>query len=323
MNLRELAIFVAVAETGGIPAASARLGRTASTISTALKQLQQDVGAALFEGDRKNRLTDLGKLMVAQGRELLDHYDRTRKAIYAFAGNETGRTDVACVPSFAITFLPEIIGRLSRVRPAVQVMVRDIDSRSVRDAVGSGTADVGVATALDMPPELEFMPLFTDQLSLVCRDDSPLAAAEVPISWRELQKHRFLAHGSYGMITDPVFISIAEHAEVHVRNVLSLLALVKAGIGVTLLPRLYQFQSDERLRFVPVEDPNARRIVGIIVRRARHHSPATTRFLQIVRDVVWDNRERLGLDVTVPESTDGEGRRPRLRHRQRRARSRL
>lgn len=300
ISLPAFRVFVAVAETGGIRGAAERLRRTPSTISMSLKQLEQDVGAALFVGERKSQLTELGKLVLEEGRELLAHYDRSRAAIQAYAGNEIGRAEVACLPSVAITFLPDIIERLARLRPAIHIQVRDMDSRSVQDAVASGLVDLGLATVPDSVSGLAFSPLFSDELALVCRSDSPLVAHQGRLRWSDLEGHCFLDHGSYGLIRDPSFFVLVERASVRVRNVLSLLALVRAGAGITILPRLYKFQSDEKLRFLPLADPNARRVVGVLTRRGRYSSPAPTNFLKVVHDVVRASHKRFSLDISFP-----------------------
>jgi LysR family carnitine catabolism transcriptional activator len=301
LGLQTLRIFVAVVEGGGIRGAAERLSRTASAVSMSLKQLEQDVGAPLFEGERKTALTPLGRLVLAEGRDVLQHFERSRAAIYAMAGNERTRAEIACIPSVAVNFLPDIVRQLATLKPAVHLHARDMDSRSVRDAVSAGVVDVGVGSFSEQAPGLSFAPLYSDRLALLCRSDSPLASLQGPLCWRDLAGQPFLAHGGYGSIDDPEFFALEERAHVHLPNVMSLFALVKAGAGVTILPRLFEFQSDKAIRFLPLADPNARQVIGVISRSAHKHAPATLQFLKVLDEVVRDNHRRLGLVIPVPE----------------------
>lgn len=292
-----LKVFAAVVEAGGIRGAADRLGRTISTISTTLKQFEQAVGAPLFVGDRKNRLTPLGRLVHEEARDFLDHYERSCAAIRAYSANEIGQVHVACVPSVAVALLPDVIRRLRQAPAPIEIEVRDMDSLSVTEAVMAGVVDVGVANATSEAGGAQFTPLFSDSLDLVCRADDPLAALHRPVTWDDLSGRTFLANRGYGAIRDRRFQAIAEQAQVTVRNVLSLLALVKADVGVTLLPRLCRQPGDGALSFLPVADPQARRVVGLVERGSRMPSPAATLFAQALRGVLVEKGAALGLDV--------------------------
>ena len=139
-----------------------------------------------------------------------------------------------------------------------------------------------------------------------------IAARERPITWRDLSSERLLNHGSYGLISDPAFAALVQRSRVHVRNVMSLLALVPAGAGITVLPRLCQTQIDRNLAFLPIADPNARRVVGIVSRRGHQPLPAASTFLKVVNEVIEENRERLRLATTVPSKKQHRRRQSRI-----------
>src|SRR5690606_10677276 len=122
-----------------------RLGRTPSTISMALKSFEEEVGVPLFETERKNRPTKTGSFIQMQAREVLQHYERAIASIQAFARNQTGRVDLACVPSVAISVLPEVMLNFRRLHPEVEIDVHDADSPTVVDSVASGKVGLGVA----------------------------------------------------------------------------------------------------------------------------------------------------------------------------------
>lgn len=296
-SLSSLRVFAVVAETGSLVEAAERLGRTPSTISMALKALEEEVGVPLFETERKNRLTRTGSFIQMHARDVLQHYERAVASIKAFAGNQTGRVDLACVPSVAISILPEVMLRFREAYPGVEIDVHDADSPTVVEAVAAGKVGLGVASLARPRPEIRFDTLFEDALGVVCRRDDELAGA-ASLSWDDLAGRTFLGNGIFGWPGDAAG-DAARGAPIVVHNVLSLLALVRAGLGITVLPRLSIPATENEMRFVPLDDPSAHRAVGLITRANERGSPATEAFVRELRHHLADRARELA--ITVPD----------------------
>lgn len=296
VSIPSLRVFAAVAEMGSIVEAAEKLGRTPSSVSMTLKQFEEEVGGSLFETERKNRLSKVGAFVDAQVRDLLSHYDRTIASIQAFARNAIGRVDVACVPSVATTVLPEVISQFRTRWPAVEIDIRDADSRTVIEAVEAGKVEVGIASMRRERSAIRFEPLFKEPLGIICRSDDSLSAATDPLPWRALEGRILLANNISDAIDDPDFQRILTGAPIIVYNVLSLLALVRSGVGVTVLPRLSIVSSSDDIAFVPIADPDAIRIVGLVTRATEQRSPAATAFVDILKAALQKNSREFGIN---------------------------
>jgi len=90
IKIEMLRTFAEVARTGSLAAAAQALGRTPSAVSMTLKQLEANLGAPLFETERKTRLTALGRQALALASRELDHFDRTLVALGDFAAGRIG-----------------------------------------------------------------------------------------------------------------------------------------------------------------------------------------------------------------------------------------
>lgn len=295
-SLATLRVFAAVAESGNIRLAAARLGRTASSISEKLKQFEQDIGAPLFESGRKNRLTPVGSFVHSQVRDLLSHVDRKLASLQAYSRNAIGRIDIASVPSIATTLLPAVIAQFRSQWPAVEITARDADSRSVADLVQSGTVELGIASLPSERRALLFTPLFEEPLGIVCRRDDPLYRKRGSRRWSDLEGRTLLANA----ISDAHNIGVAPspaQAPIVVYNVLSLLALVRAKIGITILPQLSVSEPPPDIGFIPIEEPDARRTVGVITRAGEGLSPASAALLQIVREQLKDLADDFAITI--------------------------
>jgi DNA-binding transcriptional LysR family regulator len=284
-------VLIAVAETGGIHPAAEKIGRTPSAISMTLKQIEAEIGGALFEGNRKVRLTGLGAFVVDQGRSLIEHNDRAHRTISAFARNGSGEVDVAMLPSIAWAFLPEALKTMGQDGGHPTIRIRDLDSSAIHESVLREVVDWGVA--LHRPiPDLVGTPLFSEPLSIVCAEGDPLCRQRGPIAWEALSQRVFIANGSYAGLQTPEFRAIEEKSHMFVRSVLSLLATVRAGVGITVLPSLSRVQGSEGLRFLPIADPRARRVVHLLTRKDRNISPAARQFADILQVTIAQHANR-------------------------------
>ncbi|WP_315925594.1 LysR family transcriptional regulator [Mesorhizobium sp. SP-1A] len=296
-SLSALRVFKAVADLGSITEAAERLGRTPSTVSMALKTFEEELGVQLFQSERKNRLTPTGQFVRDRANDVLSQYERAISSIEAFARNQTGRVDLACVPSVAVSILPRVLLHFRAKYPQVEISVHDADSPSVVESVLAGKVGLGVASVRRDQPDLDFKPLFNDALGIVCRADDPLARHDGPVSWDVVRGRTLLGNGITGLIDSTQFSDLVSRAPIKVYNVLSLLALVRAEVGITVLPRLSLPSSEHDLRFVALDDPMARRTVGLLSRASEVASPAGEAFARELKSVVDAAGAELGLQI--------------------------
>jgi DNA-binding transcriptional LysR family regulator len=296
-SLSALRTFKTVADLGSITEAAEKLGRTPSTISMALKTFEVELGAKLFQSERKNRLTSTGYFVRDRANDVLSQYERAISAMEAYARNETGRIDLACVPSVAISILPRVLLHFRAKYPGVEIGVHDADSPSVVEAVLAGTVGLGIASIYRDQPDLNFRPLFKDALGIVCRADDPLTRHKPPIAWDMVRERTLIANGVTGLIDSPQSRDLDSRAPIKAYNVLSLLALVNAGVGVTILPRLSLPASEHGLRFLALEDVMTRRTVGVLSRASEVPSPAADAFAREIFRTVTSISTELDLQM--------------------------
>lgn len=279
VNVTALRTFVHVAECGNIRDAGARLFRTPSAVSMTLSQLERDLGASLFQNDRKNRVTALGAEILVIAQEVLRDHDRAVERIEALAAGRQGRLQLASVPSVAAELLPGLLATFLDARPGVTIELVDTDSPTVHALVADGSVELGIAGPIPPGSGLTLTPLFRDPFRLVCPRGHPLAERSAPIGWPDLAGERVIANDAATAIGAEAYQTMIAGSALKARNVISLLALVRAGAGVTLLPRLATVSMRPDLVALPLADPTAVREVGVILRRGRSTSPVCRAFL--------------------------------------------
>ena len=284
LRLEALRAFVEVADHGNIKDAAEKLFRTPSALSMTLSQIEDRLGCALFETDRKSNLTEMGRFLYAQSAVLLRDYDRAMERIEAQSKARSGRLRIASVPSVATMLLPPFLQSFLQDRPDLDIELVDTDSTDVRLLVETGQVDFGIAGAGAGSgpdhPGLEFEPIFRDPFRLVCRTDSPLATLRAVLDWPDLAGQPLILNEAARALPAPAFQRLAAEARFSVRNVASLLAMVSAGMGVTLLPALATVTLPAPLTARPLQDPASFRTVGIYWRAGKVPSPVASRFRQ-------------------------------------------
>lgn len=303
IKIAALRVFVAVAEHGNIQGAAARVGRSVSAVSMTLKQLETQLGAALFESDRKSNLTPLGSYLLEAARSEILRHERAMAAIRAYTKGEIGRLELACIPSVGAHLLPDVIRRYISRFPGVELDVRDTDTLSVLRGVETGAVEIGIAGKQEHRATLVFRPIFQDELVLVCASGSRLARRpDATVDWNAIGGEQVIANGIMLGMSWPDGSGMADGSRLLVRNTTSLLALVKAGVGVTVLPRLaVPGGGGDGLVALGFRQSSLRRTVGVVQRAGMELSPAAREFLVLLDQFVQEH-SRVSDELLPPVS---------------------
>ncbi len=282
--------FLLVAEHGGFQAAADKAFRTQPAISKSIQALEERLGGALLEPGRRSVLTPLGRQCLPFLRELVLHHDRTAAAVSAFVRKDRGTLTVAAIAALAGNWLPELVSGYLRDHPGVAVRLLDDNSRNVERMVRDGEVDFGVGSLVSEAPEIVFEPLADDAFGLVCSRRHPLARRR-QLRWDELQGLPLLGTTAHHQLAAwPEEARWLQAPVLQVSTMLTMLALLEANVGVTVLARLgVPAMLADRLAFVPLVAPRRERRLGILRLAGQSLSPAA----QAMRERLLGHAERL------------------------------
>lgn len=284
IKIEMLKCFAQVAQHGSLSEAAEALGRTPSAVSMMLKQFEDHIGAPLFETGRKSRLTPLGALIFEEARRGIRQFDNTVAVIEGLSRSELGYLRLAVTPSIATSVLPPVMLRFTRAYPDVQVDVRDMDSVAIASELARERADIGIGTLAPIDG-MSRVELFRDPFGVVCRKDHPLARNWETLSWRDVADHAFISNGLCTFIDDPDFAPILAASKLMAPSTASLLGLVRAGVGISVLPRLAVSESESDIAFLPLKDADARRTVHMMSQPRPRLMPAARAFLAMIGEM--------------------------------------
>jgi DNA-binding transcriptional LysR family regulator len=221
-------------------------------------------------------------MIHAEARRELDHFDRTVSTIEGLSRAELGFVRLSVTPSLAQSVLPPILHRFLQDHPNVRVDMADMDSAAVHEDLKAERADIGLAS-IGALQGFDCRPLFSDRFGVICRRDHPLAHDWDQLTWTDLEGIDFIANGLCSQIRDEGFAPILDNARLMVRNTASLLGLVKAGVGITVLPRLVVLPEFTDLAFLPLANLDARREVWMITQPRQMLTPAARALAESIR----------------------------------------
>ncbi|MFV0430734.1 MAG: LysR family transcriptional regulator [Alphaproteobacteria bacterium] len=284
-QLRLLETFVTVAETQSLYQASLVLNRTIPSISMTLKQLEGHLGHPLFLGERKNKLTPLGEFVYHRAQRALQERKQAIEDIELFTKGQLGSVRIAAVPSIAQTFLPDILGQF--MDKDIQFEVRDTNSLGVINAIEQGIAEFGLASVPYRASHLNLELLFEEHLYLLCHKNHPLTQQDRVINWADIQDEKFIMSDLCRKISSPEMNEIAAKSKIYIYNMLSLLAFVEQGLGITFIPKTTPIKNTQCVS-LPFNDTSISRKIYLISKKNRFITPLAQNIITIIREKFID-----------------------------------
>lgn len=291
MELRQLRYFVEVAEREHISEAAEHLHVAQSAISRQIANLEEELGAPLFERIGRNvKLTPIGKVFLEHSIAALKAIDFAVKQVDEFLDPAKGTIKVGFPTSLASYVLPTVISAFKKEYPNVAFQLRQGSYKFLIDAVKN--RELNLALLGPLPPkdeEINATVLFSENIHALLPANHPLAKNE-QINLVDLRNDDFVLFPE-GYILNKVAVDACKsagflpHVTSEGEDMDALKGLVAAGIGVTLLPESSFYDSSPRLTVkVPIAMPAIRRTVGVIYPTNRELAPSEQVFLKFVNE---------------------------------------
>ncbi|MDH0648639.1 LysR family transcriptional regulator [Pseudomonas sp. GD03858] len=284
LKITQLRYFVLVAELGSFHAAARQACRTQPAISLAVRELEQKLDQALIEkGGGRLELTPFGLHCLPLFRGLIEHHDRIAREATLLARHEIGQVSIATVPSVASRLLPGPLARFVARHPNVQVSIQDGTAESVQHLLAQGLVDFGIGSLWQDDGQVAMTPIVNDQVGVVCRADHALVQAGGALHWSRLRGLPMIRNGTSRLLEGTEAESLLEDSRLFVSNMISLIAMLEQGVGISTLPYLAFPLENEKLAFLPLAAPKVERRIGMLTRKGRSLSPAAQALLAFLR----------------------------------------
>lgn len=290
LEIRHLQALDAVAATGTFGRAAHRLGYTQSAVSQQIAALERAVGQPLFDrpgGPRPAELTPVGRLLVEHAREVLERVEVAAASIERFQAGAAGRIEIGTFQSVSTSLLPAVLDRLRTGHPDLEArLTQSHEEEYLARLVSEGQLDVSFLLGIEVA-ELEHIELFVDPYVVVTPVSASASTDVIDVGQldgtaligeQDSMCQRSIDRGLRACGVEPDYVF-------RTNDNAAIIAMVRAGMGMAVMPLLAAEQDHAGVAIHPLEPPIAPRRVTLAWRRGRTLSPCAERFIALATEM--------------------------------------
>ena len=265
MNLKHLKYFVMVAEELHFGRAAKRLHISQPPLSMSIQQLESNLGFSLFIRNNKTvALTDAGSLFYKEALTLLRHSDDMRQIGKRVARGMLGNLRIGIGSSMLLRGLNTVIEDFQLQHPHIKVLLKEMNSSEQIQALKQEQINIGFVHSLNSEPDIVYRLLMSEDFVCCLPKSHPLASKEV-IDLALLANENFvlfprsIAPHYHDKITSIcVNAGFSPYIAHEIRNWLTIVEVVEAGLGVALVPSSMQKLNKKNTCFIKINGDNIR-----------------------------------------------------------------
>lgn len=288
--MRHLRYFEALAQHGHFGRAAQACAISQPALSLQIKELEEILGAPLVErASRQIRLTPLGEEFAARAHDILRAVDELPDLARSSSSPLAGTLRIGVIPTIAPYLLPAVIKRLTGHFPGLEPRPREAVTQRLLEEITEGRLDTAIMALPVSEPTLTEHPLFDEEFVLV----RPFEDRNKPVPDSQMLREMRLLLLEEGHCFRDQALSFCNMASSPPRDLMegssltTLVQMVGAGIGVTLIP---QMAVEIETRSAPVSivrlaPPRPSRRIGMVWRKTNPLSAQFVQIAEIVREI--------------------------------------
>lgn len=290
IELRHLRYFIAVAEELHFGRAAARLNISQPPLSQQIQILEEQIGARLLaRTNRSVTLTAAGEQFLGDARQILGQVEAAATRAARLHQGETGELQLGLTAS--APFIKTVSDTLLLYRqryPDVHVQTVESHTREQIGPLGDGTLDLGLMRNTPLPETLCWQVALREPMLAMVHHSHPLASRE-RISLRDLASEPFVffdPQAGTGLYDDIRALlkryDITPYVTQEVGEAMTILGLVAAGLGVSILPASYRRLRLDEICWLPLDEPDAISELWLVWAKHRELSAAAHHFIELL-----------------------------------------
>jgi DNA-binding transcriptional LysR family regulator len=295
LKFRHLQLLVALDDYRHLGKVAALLNVTPPALSKTLSELQDGLGARVFERTGRGlRPTDYGQVLIRHARRMLNELEEAGDELQAISSGLSRRIRVGTLPSSAAWLLPDAIARLKERVPNAVLFVREATMDLLINELSLGHLDMIVGTLpsrRDMRSDVEELPLFDDDTVLVCRPGHPLTRQGV-LTWADVAPYPWVLPPTDSLLRQPLLTAFhaygvetpANHIETLSLNVTTQYVRITDAIATMPDSSASRLSSEGLVSRLPLRLAKLVRPVGAMWIRDRSPSASFSELLNCLRE---------------------------------------
>ncbi|OEJ32015.1 LysR family transcriptional regulator [Streptomyces subrutilus] len=296
-DIKKLRILRTLAEQGTVTATAEALHMTPSAVSQQLTNLARQLGVTLLEAQgRRVRLTDAAHLVLRHAEAVFAELERADAELAGYLAGDAGEVRIGAFSTAVPALVVPAVAILRRTRPGVEVRVRETEAAEAYELLSAGGVDLALSLAAHAPTARDRrftrVTLLEDPLDVALPPGHPLADAP-DLRLADLSGDPWIYGGSgpwseiaVGACEAAGFVPEQAHSA---SGWTAILAMVEAGMGVALVPRMVSSRASGVAVRVLAHDRPTRHVIAA-VRRGAESAPAVAHALSALRAAAEPDR---------------------------------
>lgn len=289
LELNDMRLIDTVAKELHFGRAATRLHLSTARVSQRFGQLERRLGVKLARRTtRRMELTDVGRYVAKEAATLVGAWDAAEARINARAEGRTGRLQLTFIGSVSFMLMPRLLRLVSSHMPDVELEVgSQAYTRQIEAKLASRECDVGVLRTPIESPLLDCHTLYDDPLAIVVPEGHPLARA-AHLDATALRDETFVTFPTgAGSVVGEAVNRVTETAgfsvrrRIEVTETLTLVGMVAAGMGVSIMPSSIRTLGIPGARFVDLDDAPVTQVS--MAWRSYDEDPAVARLVALAK----------------------------------------
>lgn len=271
MNLRDLKYLVAVGELRNFSQAAEKCCVSQPTLSNQIKKLEDTLGVILFDRTNKRVIpTEAGNRIITAAQRVLRETEEIHRIAEAARDPMAGKFRLGAFPTLGTYLFPSLVQQVKAALPDLKLILVEAKTDELIEKLRNGEIDAAFLALPVYDDQLVSQRLFDDPFLLAVQPDHALAGAR-SISQAELAEHKLLLLEEGHCLRDQALevcqTNGSDTEEFRATGLETLRQMVKAGTGITIMPRIAIQKNETDICYIPFNAPAPQRTIGLVWRK--------------------------------------------------------
>jgi DNA-binding transcriptional LysR family regulator len=291
-DLVDLRLFLRIAEARSITHGARKANLALASASERIRGMESVLGVALLIRDRRGvSLSPAGQCLLEHARLIVQQVERMRGDLACYARGVSGTVRLLSNTAATSEHLPRVLASFLADHPTLNVDVEERESVDIAEAIASGVADVGIASAAALSDAVQAFPFRNDQLMVVAPRGDVLGRSR-QVRLIDVVEREFVAMPRDSALQQHLAghaarLGVIMNVRAHVHDFDAVCRMVETGVGIAVVPEtsVKRAKRSMRLDAVKLQDPWANRRLVICVRDVRSLPVGAQRLVEHLRRV--------------------------------------
>ena len=292
MTFRHLKIFITVVDSGSMSSAAQKLYISQPSVSQAIAELEKTYNIKLFERmSQKLYITEEGKRLLSYARHITSSFEEMEKVLHEM--ESVPHLNIGCSVSVGTYLLNDLLDRVEQVYPNCRIVANVNNTSAIEEQVLNNELDVAIVEGIVNSTDLVRIPVFQDELVLLCGKNYHLANRK-SITFKDLEGESFISREKGSIERNQLEKVIEEHNITLTRclystNTEAIKNAVMHGRGIAILSNMLVKKECDRgdMVVLHLEDMHFVRQIHLIYHKNKYLSPVIKDVIRILEEKIY------------------------------------